>query len=143
MCSADFPHLDFCRPQGDHLPNTCLQSTAYFTVTRGADKTQLCPGPMRPAHVCFLAGERCQTTLGGGVLGPMYHMRCADARRWRRTHRPGFTQSVDMVELITESHSFLASGQRVLLGGVFTSVCLYCCSVFWVTLKRIGDSHAG
>ena len=73
----------------------------------------------------------------------MYHRGCDDARRWHRTHRPGFTQSVDMIQLITESHSFLASGQRVLLGGVFTSVSLYCCSVFWVTLKRMGDSHAG
>ena len=128
---------------GDHLPNTCLQSTAHFMVTRGADKTHLCPGPMHPAHACFLAGERCKTTLGRGVLGSMYHRGCADARRWHRAHRPGFTQSVDMIQLITESHSFLGSGQRMLLGGVFTSVSLYCCSVFWVTLKRMGDSHAG
>ena len=48
-----------------------------------------------------------------------------------------------MIQLVAESHSFLASGQWVLLGGVFTSVSLYCCSLFQVTPKRIGDSHTG
>ena len=58
-------------------------------VTRGTDKTHLCPGPMHPAHVCFLAGERCKTTLGGGVLGSMYHMGCTDARAMDGTGHTG------------------------------------------------------
>lgn len=104
LCSADFPASGFLHFR-DHLPNTCLQSTAYFMVTRGADKAQTLPWPPCILPTCAFWLGRSKTHAGWRVAWPhVPHGLCWPARgNGCRDTQADFTQSVGMVELMQKS----------------------------------------